>query len=339
MSATAAVLGASGFAGGELVRLLDGHPELDPVYLGAASRAGEALGAVHPQLGGGSRILGPIDPESAAGADVVFLALPHGASAGIALRLAAAGTKVVDLGSDLRLDGAARYAEAYGEAHPFPEALGDWAYGLPELFDLGGSTRVAAPGCYPTAVLLAVAPLVAGGLVTGPVVANALSGVSGAGRATRADLMFGAVAEGVRPYGVGGHRHRPEMEMALERLTGHRASVAFTPHLVPINRGLLATVTAQGAPGLDRTAAIESLEKAYAGRPWVEVIDQPPQTRWTVGSNRALLYVDVDRTGQVIAICALDNLLKGAAGQAVQAANIMFGMAEELGLPVSGLLP
>jgi N-acetyl-gamma-glutamyl-phosphate reductase len=129
------------------------------------------------------------------------------------------------------------------------------------------------------------------------------------------------------------------MEMALERLTGHRASVAFTPHLVPINRGLLATVTAQGAPGLDRTAAIESLEKAYAGRPWVEVIDQPPQTRWTVGSNRALLYVDVDRTGQVIAICALDNLLKGAAGQAVQAANIMFGMAEELGLPVSGLLP
>ncbi|HEY7704635.1 MAG TPA: N-acetyl-gamma-glutamyl-phosphate reductase [Acidimicrobiia bacterium] len=339
MSATAAVLGASGFAGGELVRLLDSHPQFDLVYLGAGSRAGERLDVVHPQLTGGSRILEPVDPERLAGIDVVFVALPHGESAGIAVRMAELGCKVLDLGSDLRLDSPARYEEAYGEPHPLPFALGEWSYGLPELFDLGESGRVASPGCYPTAVLLAVAPLVSAGLVSGTVIANALSGVTGAGRAARNDLMFGSVAEGMKAYGVAGHRHRPEMEMALERLSGHSAQVVFIPHLIPINRGLLATVTVQGAAGLDRTTVIETLEKAYAGRPWVEVIDLPPQTRWTVGSNRALVSAFVDRTGQVISICALDNLLKGAAGQAVQSANILFGLPEEQGLPDAGILP
>lgn len=341
MGIPVAVFGASGYAGGELVRLIDGHPGFDLVYLGAHSNAGGVLGDVHPQLSGGDRPLGPNDPEVTGPVDLVFLALPHGASAGIGFDFAERGTKVVDLGSDYRFSDPKMYEETYGAPHPFPQSLGSWVYGLPELFDVGDASLTASPGCYPTATVLAIAPFLLSGLVepTG-IVADCLSGASGAGRSLKDDLLFGAVAEGVRAYGVTTHRHRPEIEMALESVSGKACMVTFTPHLVPMQRGLLATVTARLTSDLSPPLAREVLADIYRGRPFVEVIDQPPNSRWTVGSNRALLSAFIDqRQGVVIAQCAIDNLLKGAAGQAVQAANLMCGFDEAEGLPRNGLMP
>jgi len=337
MSFRVAVLGASGYAGGELIRLIDGHDGFDLVYMGAHSHAGSVLGDVHPQLKKPERPLGGIDAEI--DADLVFLALPHGASAKVGFRLTERGLRVVDLGSDFRLDTPERFEEAYGEAHPLPDQLGRWVYGLPELFDCTGADRVASPGCYPTAVLLAIAPFLRKGLVSADgLVADCLSGVSGAGRSLRDEFMFGSVAEGVRAYGIAGHRHRPEIEMALDSLLGGRHRVTFTPHLVPMQRGLLATVTA--AVVEDSDGIEDCLSLAYQDAPFVEVIDRPPQTRWVVGSNRALVAAFHDgHTGRLIAQCAIDNLLKGAAGQAVQAANLMVGYEETTGLPLDGLMP
>lgn len=336
MSIRTAVFGASGYAGGELVRLLDSHDGFDLVHLGAHTHAGGLLGEVHPQLDRGDRPLG--SNELVSDIDFAFLALPHGSSAMLGHQLRQQGTKVVDLGSDYRLDSPARYLEAYPSPHPFPGELADWRYGLPELFDVKEAAAVASPGCYPTAVLLAVGPLLAQGLIEPRgIVADCLSGVSGAGRALAEEFLFGEVADGVRAYAVGKHRHRPEIEMGLDQLSGTETKVTFTPHLIPMPRGLLATVTAsltgEGDPG-------EALDHAYRESPFVEVIDRPPQTRWTIGSNKAFVYAVVDqRQNSVIAQCAIDNLLKGAAGQAVQAANLMVGYDETAGLPRSGWMP
>jgi len=338
-----AVFGASGYAGGELVRLIDGHPDLELVYLGGHTAAGSTLGEVQPHLGGGDRPLGPLEPERAAGCDLAFLALPHGASSGPALALLDGGVKVVDLGSDFRLTDPAVYAEAYGSPHPHPDQLGAWAYGLPELFGaaVAGTDRVAAPGCYPTSAILALAPLLAEGLVGGDGIhVDSLSGTSGAGRSLKADLLFGAVDESVAAYGVVSHRHRPEIEQGLTSHAGAAATVVFTPHLVPMQRGLLSTCYAASTPGLTEAAAQECLREAYANAPFVDVVDVPPHTRWVVGSNRCLLHVRLDgRTGTVIVISAIDNLMKGAAGQAVQCANLMLGLDEAAGLPVAGWMP
>jgi N-acetyl-gamma-glutamyl-phosphate reductase len=334
-----AVFGASGYAGGELVKLIDSHDELGLVHLGAHSQEGSRLGEVHPHLAGGDRPLGANSVAAAGEIDVAFLALPHGASADIGRELRQEGVLTIDLGSDYRLDTAARYRLAYGGDHPYPDDLGKWVYGLPELFDLKGATAIASPGCYPTAVLLALGPLLDAGLVTGHrVVADCLSGVSGAGRSARADLMFGAVDEGVRSYGVGTHRHRPEIEMALDSRLGGEHRIVFTPHLVPMLRGILATVTCSGEASTEDLRS--ALRDFYATAPFVEVVDVPPQTRWVNGSNRALVtaYYD-DHAGAVIAQCAIDNLVKGAAGQAVQAANIALGLDETAGLPASGWMP
>ena len=342
MSLQTAVLGASGYAGGELVRMLDDHPEFDLVHLGAHTRAGETLGAVNPHLAGPERILGSNDPDDVGDVDVAFLALPHGASWEVGDRLARRGTTVIDLGSDYRLDSDERYRVAYGEPHPLPDALGEWRYGLPELFDLAGATRIAAPGCYPTAVLLALTPFLRAGLVDldRPVVADCMSGVSGAGRSLSERLLFGAVAEGVQAYGVTTHRHRPEIEMAAGLASGSEPKVVFTPHLVPMQRGELATVTMSSAGGLTTDAARQILRDSYAGCRFVSVVDGAPQTRWAVSSNRAILgaFVDV-HAGVIIAQAAIDNLVKGAAGQAIQAANIALGFDEGLGLAVSGWMP
>jgi len=337
---TAAVIGASGYAGGELIRLLDAHPVFDLVWLGAHSRAGVSLGEVHPHLSEGDRLMSPTVPEDIPSVDAAFLALPHGASYGLGHELAERGTAVFDLGSDYRFDTWERYETAYGAPHPAPERLGVWRYGLPELFSLEGARRVALAGCYPTAVMLASVPLLAGGLTSGPVVADCLSGVSGAGRSLRADLMFGQVAEGAQAYGVATHRHRPEIEMGME-MAGVSTRVTFTPHLLPIQRGLLATVTMPAAdPSVDREDLLGILGKAHEGRPLVDVVDRPPQTRWVAGSNRALVTAFFDsHTGMVIAQAALDNLLKGAAGQAVQAANLVFGLDEAAGLGTTGWMP
>lgn len=341
MGYTVAVLGASGYAGGEVVRFVDAHGGLDLVHLGAHSKAGGVLSDVHPHLAGGDRPLGSHDLDDIPDVDLAFLALPHGASWDLAHHLAARGSKVVDLGSDYRLDTNDRYAAAYGSDHPLPDELGAWRYGLPELFDLTGADRVASPGCYPTAVLLAIVPLIRAGLVQpGTIVADCLSGVSGAGRSLKEDLLFGAVAEGVRAYGVTTHRHRPEIEMAIEQATDTSFPVVFTPHLVPMQRGELATVTARAAHGVGQHDLREALRSAYVHATFVDVIDGPPQTRWVVGSNRALVtaFLD-DSTGMLIAQGAIDNLVKGAAGQAVQAANLMLGLPESQGLPVSGWMP
>jgi N-acetyl-gamma-glutamyl-phosphate reductase len=334
-----AVFGASGYAGGELVRILDDHEAFDLVHLGAHSQEGSRLADVHPQLSSGDRLLGSNDPDSVDHLDVAFLALPHGASAEVGKALRQRGVVVVDLGSDYRLDTESRYQEAYGSPHPYPDELSQWVFGLPELFDVKGAQAIASPGCYPTAVLLAVAPLLEAGLASAEgMVADCLSGVSGAGRAVKAELTFGAVDEGVRAYGVTTHRHRPEIEMALDARLGGQHRVVFTPHLVPMQRGILATVTLVGECSTED--ARRCLADFYADAPFVDVIDQPPQTRWVVGSNRALVTAFSDeRTGRLIALCAIDNLLKGAAGQAVQAANVALGLEETAGLAQSGWMP
>ncbi len=339
MGYSVGILGASGYAGGELVKIIDDHPAFDLAFIGAHSRAGSQLASVHPHLGNGERVLS--DNSDAEGLDLVFLALPHGASAEIGSRLFTAGSRVVDLGSDFRLDTPERYESAYGIAHPLPQELSRWVYGLPELFDVSGSHRVAVPGCYPTAAQLAITPLIEAGLIgEGVVVVDAMSGVSGAGRSLREDLLFGAVDEGVRAYSVAKHRHRPEIEMGIGAVTGQEKKVVFTPHLVPMQRGLLATVTAPAAAGVEADDLRRALAGRYQGRPFVEVVDSPPQTRWVVGSNRALVSVHLDQsTAMVISLCAIDNLVKGAAGQAVQNANIMFGLAEETGLTLAGWMP
>ena len=340
MKLKAAVIGASGYAGGELIRLLDAHPVFDLVWLGAHTRAGAALGEVHPHLSESDRRLSPTTVENIPPVDAAFLALPHGASYELGHVLAERGAAVFDLGSDYRFDTEARYETAYGAPHPAGNRLGEWRYGLPELFGLEGARRVALPGCYPTAVLLAAVPLLAGGLTSGPVVADCLSGVSGAGRSLRSDLLFGQVAEGAQAYGVTTHRHRPEIEMGMD-MAGVSARVTFTPHLLPIQRGLLATVTMPAVePPVDREDLLGVLGKMYEGRPLVEVVDRPPQTRWVAGSSRALVTAFFDaHTGMVIAQAALDNLLKGAAGQAVQAANLVCGLEEATGLDVTGWMP
>lgn len=335
-----AILGASGYAGGELIRIADRHPQLSVDALVAHSKAGETLRTVHPNLSGGDRRLTALDVDALASFDVVFLALPHGASADPGEQLREAGVTVIDLGSDFRLDSNDRYRFAYGQDHPHPEVLGDWVYGLPELFgkQLAGARAIAVPGCYPTATLLALGPLIEHGLVGGAdVVVDAISGVTGAGRGLTEGLLFGNVAEGVRAYGIGGHRHRPEMEMAAEML-GAPLRITFTPHLAPFQRGLLATVSVptDGAPG----DVVAALEDSYSQAPLVRISDAPPSTRWVAGTHGALIWGSVDEhSGRAIVVSAIDNLGKGAAGQAVQAFNVATGLAETTGLTVDGWLP
>ncbi len=339
MNVRVAVLGASGYAGGELVRLLDGHPSMEAVYLGAHTKAGASLGEVHPHLPGPGRVLEAIDLDRLPEVDAAFLALPHGKSWEAGLRFRGAGAAVFDLGSDFRMDTPERYESAYGGPHPAPEELGAWVYGLPELFGaaLPGASKVAVPGCYPTSALLGLAPLLSAGVIEGPVVVDSMSGATGAGRGLRADLTFGAVHEGVRAYGVAVHRHRPEIEMGLEAASGRPLPVQFTPHLMPMQSGLLSTCSA----GLVRPGeVVDALRAAYADSAFVDVIDQPPNTRWVVGSNRALIYAAEDRrSGRAVVTAAIDNLGKGAAGQAVQCANLALGFPETAGLSAAGWLP
>ena len=339
MGISVAVFGASGYAGGELVRLIDGHPNLEVVYLGAHSKAGETLASVHPQLPGGDRLLGSLDLDDLPPIEAAFLALPHGASWSAAHQLAEANIRVFDLGSDFRMDTAQRYEQAYGSKHPLPDELARWVYGLPELFGdlLPDATRVAVPGCYPTSALLGLAPLLSKGAIEGPIVVDSMSGVSGAGRGVHSHLTFGAIDEGVRAYGVGTHRHRPEIEMGLEHASGRETVVQFTPHLVPMQRGILSTCSA----ALTGSASINDvLRDAYRNSAFVDVIESPPQTRWVVGSNRALIHaVEDERSGRAVVLVALDNLLKGAAGQAVQCANLALGLDEAAGLSMAGWMP
>ena len=334
------ILGASGYTGVELLRLLAVHPALEVVHLGADSNAGNLVAEVAPGLAAAYRDVrfGSIDVESVDGLDLVFCCLPHGASGPLVADLIGRVGHVVDLGADFRLRDPAAYPAWYGSEHPQPELLADAAYGLPELFrqPLHGAVLVAAAGCYVTAASLALAPFVrAGAVEPAGVIVDAYSGVSGAGRAPKANLHFCAVDEDLTAYSLLTHRHTPEIEQA----TG--AEVLFTPHLAPTNRGILATVYARPTDdGLSTESALQVLADAYADEPFIVVSDRSPSTKATLGSNVCQLTARVDpRTGWVVVIAALDNLVKGASGQALQCANLALGLDETLGLAAAGLTP
>jgi N-acetyl-gamma-glutamyl-phosphate reductase len=332
MGIRVAVAGASGYAGGELLRLIAGHPELDLVAATAHTQAGTPVAAVHPQLAGLDMMLGATDPAILSDADLVFLALPHGESAAVAAQLPDA-VKIVDLGADFRLRDPAAWQRYYGGPH-----AGTWTYGLPELpgqrSRIAASARVANTGCYAATVTLALAPLIAAGAAQpDDVVVVAASGTSGAGRAAKAHLLATEVMGDLTPYKVGAHQHVPEIKQA----TG-AASLSMTPVLAPMPRGILATVTARAAAGDPRAALLD----AYANEPFVHVLPEGtwPHTGATAGSNACHLQVttDVD-SGRIVVISALDNLGKGAAGQAVQCANLMLGLPETTGLSAYGVAP
>ena len=343
MSRSIAIFGSSGYAGGELIRLIDGHPDFEIAYLGAHSTAGRNLGAVHPHLRGGDRTLNPNDAEAAPQVDLAFLALPHGASAEPAMTLLERGVAVVDIGSDFRLDTTDRYLSAYGVEHPYPDQLGEWVYGLPEMNRdaIAATDRVAMAGCYPTSAILPLAPVLEVGLVEpSGIIVDSMSGVSGAGRGVHPDLHFGAVDESVKAYKVLAHRHQPEMERALDQVADGPTQLIFTPHLVPMQRGILSTVYAQRVPGTSLDDVVGALEATYRDEPFVSLVEGSPETKWVTGSNRALISAHLDdRTGTVVLISAIDNLVKGAAGQAVQVANLMLGVDETAGLPMEGWMP
>lgn len=343
MGVRVAVAGASGYAGGELLRLIDTHPDLELGPVTGHTSVGAAVTDLHPHLPGLAGLtFEPTEPARLATADLVFLALQPGESAAVAAQLPA-GVAVIDLSASFRLADPADWAAFYSGPH-----AGRWVYGLPELPGardrIRAARQVAAPGCHATAVILALAPLLAAGLADpADIVAVAASGTSGAGRGLRPGLLATEVMGAVSAYQVGGvHRHIPEIEQALGEATGTRPTVSFTPLLVPMPRGILATCTARlaGRPANDDLHAV--LAAAYAGEPFVRVLPdgQWPSTAATLGGNTVHLQAAADQhAGRAVVVAAEDNLVKGAAGQAIQIANLMLGLPEGAGLAVNGVAP
>ena len=330
-----AILGASGYVGGELLRLIAAHPELTPAKLFGDSKAGQAVGRVHPHLAGAypDALIDKFD-GSLDGVDLVFAALPHGHSQRIARQVLDKGIPFVDLGADFRLNDAETYERWYGHAHEAPALLGEFVYGIPELNReaIRSGRAVAAAGCHATAAILALKPLVdAGAVKPGSLIVDAASGVSGAGREAKEATGFSTVDGSFSAYGLLTHRHTAEMEMAIG------GTVLFTPHLVPMTRGILATCYAEASAPCD---PLKLLSEAYANEAFVHVTDQSPATKWITGSNGAQLTARYDeRTGRVLALSAIDNLGKGAAGQMIQCANLMLGLDESAGLTTIGVYP
>ncbi|MFI9310084.1 N-acetyl-gamma-glutamyl-phosphate reductase [Streptomyces triculaminicus] len=342
MAIRAAVAGASGYAGGEVLRLLLGHPEVRIGALTANSNAGQRLGALQPHLPQlADRVLEPTGAGTLAGHDVVFLALPHGQSAAVADELGD-DVLVIDCGADFRLKDAGAWERFYGTAH-----AGTWPYGLPELPGarqaLGGTRRIAVPGCYPTAVSLALFPAYAASLAEPEAVIVAASGTSGAGKAAKTHLLGSEVMGSMSPYGVGGgHRHTPEMAQNLSAVAGEPVTVSFTPTLAPMPRGILATCSAKARPGVTARGVRAAYEKAFQDEPFVRLLPegQWPATAHVSGSNAVNVQVALDEAaGRIVAVSAIDNLTKGTAGGAVQSMNIALGLPEELGLPYTGVAP
>jgi N-acetyl-gamma-glutamyl-phosphate reductase len=339
---TVGVTGATGYAGGEVCRLLAGHPHLRLTGVHANASAGRRLGDLQPHLlPFADMTVQPSSADDLAGYDVVVLALPHGESAAIAAQLRD-DVLVIDCGADHRLNDPAAWTRWYGGEHP-----GTWPYGLPELpgqrVTLGGARRIAVPGCYPTSVTLAMAPALASGLVEPEVGVVAASGTSGAGRSAKPHLLGSEVMGSVSAYGVGGvHRHTPEMVQNLALAAGTAVSVSFTPTLVPMSRGILATCSAKLIPGTDADAARAAYEKAYADEPFVHLLPegQWPTTAQVLGANTVALQVAVDPdAGRLIVVAAVDNLTKGTGGAAVQCINLALGLPETTGLPLVGVAP
>lgn len=337
-----AVAGASGYAGGELLRHLLAHPDVEIGALTGASNAGQPLGGLQPHLVPlADRVLEETTLEVLSGHDVVFLALPHGQSGPIAAQLGD-DTVVIDCGADFRLQDASAWEAFYGGEH-----AGTWPYGMPELpgqrDQLRGATRVAVPGCYPTVSTLTLAPAVAAGLIEPEVVVVAASGTSGAGKAAKPHLLGSEIMGNASAYGVGGtHRHTPEITQNLSGLVEGTVAVSFTPLLVPMSRGILATCSAPLARDVSAEEAHETYAKAYADEPFVHLLPagQWPQTQSVTGSNAVHVQVTVDEaTRRLVAVGAVDNLAKGTAGAAVQCMNLALGLDEGTGLTTIGLAP
>ncbi|KHL12186.1 UNVERIFIED_CONTAM: N-acetyl-gamma-glutamyl-phosphate reductase [Mumia flava] len=342
MTSRVAVAGASGYAGGEVLRLLLGHPEVEIGALTAGSNAGSRLGEHHPHLTPlADRVLGETTQEVLAGHDVVFLGLPHGASAEVAAQLGD-DVLIVDCGADFRLTDSQAWQTFYGGEH-----AGSWPYGLPELPGqrerLAGVNRIAAPGCFPTVSTLSILPAVGAGLVDPDVVVVAATGTSGAGRSLKPHLLGAEVMGQASVYGVGGvHRHTPEIEQNLALTGADGVRVSFTPILAPMSRGILATVSAPARPGVDADDLRAAYAKAYDDEPFVHLLPegQWPQTKGVLGSNCVHVQAALDeRVGRVVAVGAIDNLTKGTAGTAIQSMNLALGLPEGLGLPVAGVAP
>ena len=331
-----AILGASGYVGGELLRLIAAHPQLEATHLFGESKAGQPVGAVHPQLASAfpRALFEKFDEGALDDVDLVFAALPHGHSQRVAASILDSAIPFVDLGADFRLNDAATYERWYGHAHEAPELLGEFVYGIPEINRdaIRSAKAVAAAGCYATAAILALKPLVEAGLVKREsLIVDAASGVSGAGREAKEMTSFSTVDGSFAAYGLLNHRHTAEMEMAIG------GTVLFTPHLAPMTRGILATCYGEANGPSD---PLQVLSEAYAGEPFVHVTDQAPATKWVTGSNGARLSARYDeRTGRVLALSAIDNLGKGAAGQMIQCANLMLGLEETAGLTTIGVYP
>jgi N-acetyl-gamma-glutamyl-phosphate reductase len=338
-----AIVGASGYSGMELLRLLLRHPSADLVAVTSRQEAGRPLNEVFPRFQSAwMRDLHFIEPDAdkiaASGAQVAFLALPHGVAAEIARALLERGVKVIDLSADFRLRDAAVYEEFYGHPHPAPDLLAEAVYGLPELRadEIAKARLIASPGCYPTSILLPLLPLLREGLIeTDSIVANSMSGVSGAGRKAELSLLFCECNESARAYGVPKHRHLSEIEQELGIAAGEKVVISFIPHLIPVNAGIVTTTTAKLRKGIAPEAIGAALEKAYHGKPFVRLLGRGAcaDTKQVTRTN----FVDIGwqhdpRTGRVILMSAEDNLGKGAGGQAIQSFNLMFGLGETAGL-------
>ncbi|KPF73299.1 N-acetyl-gamma-glutamyl-phosphate reductase [alpha proteobacterium AAP81b] len=338
-----AVLGASGYTGADLVRLALTHPRVEITALVANAKAGQAMQAIWPHFAPYRALptLVQADDVDWSGIDAVFGCLPHATSAELLSKIE--GPRIIDLSADFRLKDAATYADWYGGAHPAPELLPQAVYGLTEFARaaLPAASVVACPGCYPTAVLLALLPLVeAGAIAADRITVNALSGVSGSGRGLKEANLFAEVAEAVHPYGIGHHRHMPEMEQELALRAGRPVTISFTPHLVPMNRGELVTCVVELAGGL--AEARTALATRYADEPFVHLLPEgvAPATRMVRGSNNTVINIFADRVpGRALVIAAIDNLVKGSSGQAIQNMNVAFGLPETLGLEAAPLFP
>ncbi|HEV7757922.1 MAG TPA: N-acetyl-gamma-glutamyl-phosphate reductase [Acidimicrobiales bacterium] len=348
------IIGASGYTGAELLRLCAQHPQFDVKFATGDSQAGTPIAELYPSLAGayGDTVFETYDPAVVDGLDLVFLGLPHGASQEVVPDLLGRVGGIVDLAADFRLTDAELYPTWYGSTHTRPDLLGQFAFGLPELFrpEIVGNDKVAAPGCYVTAATLALAPLLRAGLVapTG-IVVDAASGASGAGRPPKPTTTFCTIDEDFTAYGLLTHRHTPEIEQALTAVAadgnagedaGGGVQVLFTPHMAPMNRGILATCYARPTGPVTTAGLLDVLHETWRDEPFVVASERSPSTKATLGSNAAHVTVRADeRTGWVVAIAALDNLVKGASGQAVQCANLVAGLPEATGLTVTGLFP
>lgn len=334
----AAIINVTGYAGVDLARLLSRHPHVHLTEVTGRSQAGRRLKDVFPHLGHiDLTIRGDVQD-----AEVIFSALPHKASAEVLAPLVGQGRKLIDVAADFRLKDRAEYEQTYEVAHPAPHLLAEAVYGLPELHcrDIARAELVANPGCYPTGAILALAPAVKGGLIEPDIIVDAKSGASGAGRSAKVEYSYSELNESVSAYALQGHRHRPEIRQELAALTSEDIHITFVPHLIPMTRGILTTCYAR----LRRDISDDELRQLYADfyqeAPFTRLVGMSPQTKWTAGSNECLVYPTIDRReNRLIALAALDNLVKGAAGQAVQNMNLMCGFAQTCGLEQPAVYP